>query len=142
MLTVPQRRNFMAKCSEPDGRGCINWTGCRSRDGYGKVMLAPKQWKAHRVAYVEAKGPIPAGMLVRHRCDNPACVNPEHLELGTDADNAADKARRRRSKCKLKDVDIEKIRRARGQYRDIGARFGVSASMVCMIKQGTRRQYV
>lgn len=72
---------------------CEEWQGPRSRAGYGRVGRG----YAHRVAYERLHGPIPAGMVVRHRCDNPPCVNPAHLELGTHADNMRDMAARGRS---------------------------------------------
>jgi hypothetical protein len=59
---------------------------------HGKLTLGHRQWAAHRLAYVLAHGPIPPGMIVMHRCGNPACCNPSHLLLGTNADLA----RRRR----------------------------------------------
>ena len=66
---------------------CIEWTGRCNDGGYGT-------WGrklAHRLAWVEANGPIPAGMCVLHACDNPPCINVDHLWLGTQADNAADR---------------------------------------------------
>ena len=79
---------------------CIEWQGARNekRGGYGVRRFRGRQWRAHRAAWVEAYGEIPEGMLVLHRCDNPPCVNVEHLFLGTQADNLADmttKGRRR-----------------------------------------------
>ena len=71
--------------------GCHNWTGTMGDKGYGLVLIS-----AHRLAYELAHGPIPDGLLVLHKCDNPPCCNPEHLFLGTSADNTADKMRKGR----------------------------------------------
>ncbi len=75
---------------------CWNWLGCKSPQGYGKTSVAGRAARAHRVSYELHKGPIPEGMMVLHSCDNPSCVNPSHLSVGTAADNAADTVARGR----------------------------------------------
>lgn len=78
---------------------CIEWAGRRNQDGYGAAYAHGRQWRAHRLTWTEQVGPIPDGLNVLHRCDNPPCVNIEHLYLGTQADNVRDMlARNRRAK--------------------------------------------
>lgn len=78
------------------GNCCWNWTGGKDRKGYGRVHLSVdgsrKSAKSHRVAYEMFKGEIPRGMEILHACDNPSCVNPAHLSVGTRADNMQDAA--------------------------------------------------
>ena len=70
--------------------GCLEWTGAHSH-GYGVLTAGGKNIYTHRLAWQIVNGPIPKGMFICHTCDNPPCCDPEHLWLGTNADNTADK---------------------------------------------------
>lgn len=72
--------------------GCDEWTGARNLGGYGQIRLAGRTVGAHRVVYEMFVGPIPEGMCVMHACDNPPCVRPNHLSIGSHADNLRDAA--------------------------------------------------
>ena len=76
---------------------CWNWVGHKDKDGYGKLTLNGKSIRAHRLSHLERKGPI-ENLDVLHTCDNPSCINPNHLYTGTIQDNMRDKRERNRVK--------------------------------------------
>jgi hypothetical protein len=76
--------------------GCIERRGTGNPAGYKLIQIDGFALLAHRVSYEIAHGPIPEGLLVRHKCDNPPCINPDHLEIGTALDNMQDKIKRGR----------------------------------------------
>jgi hypothetical protein len=111
-----------------------------------------KMFLAHRVAWELVNGPIPEGLCVLHHCDNPPCVNVEHLFLGTLADNNADKVAKGRqakgsaiARAKLTESDIPEIRRllAVGVLQsEIGRRYGVGHRLISKINLGKRWGHV
>jgi hypothetical protein len=92
-----------------DSNECWNWKLGGDKRGYGRIAISKNGKKrhlsVHRVSYETFNGPIPDGLVVRHKCDNPSCCNPEHLELGTTADNMQDMVQRGRSLIGEKNPD-------------------------------------
>ena len=76
---------------------CQNWTGYVDHRGYGTKRVGPKIFRAHRLAWEATYGPIPKGLYVCHPCDNPSCVNPDHLFVGNQQDNMDDMVSKGRS---------------------------------------------
>lgn len=132
--------------------GCWLWSTHVNARGYGRIWDGSKVVSAHRLSYELHSGPIPPGIFVCHRCDEPICVNPDHLFLGTHAENVADcKAKGRTRKgihhksAKLTEDAVRMIREAIAigdRQVDIGNRFGVSQKCVSMIKRGVTWSHV
>lgn len=157
MKTLEQR--FWSKVRKT--RGCWLWTAGKDRDGYGKIGIDGRMQLAHRVAWTLAHGPVPSGLCVLHRCDTPACVRIDHLFLGTQIENIADRTAKGRSAsgdrnaarlyperrprgeqhafAKLTEADVRAIRRLRKAGRklwELADRFGVSQNTVSLIVAG------
>lgn len=88
---------FLANIAKGSTGACWHWTGSASSLGYGQFYIGKTQFYAHRVAHSLFKGIDPGPMLVCHSCDNPLCVNPDHLSLGDHRYNSGDMARKGRS---------------------------------------------
>jgi len=76
---------------------CWNWVGALDRYGYGRFQIGQKRIKAHRYSYEQHYGTFDKELHVLHRCDNPRCVNPDHLFLGSNMDNVADRTTKKRN---------------------------------------------
>ena len=136
----------LAYYCEPElNTGCLLWFGTTNWAGYGFLKVGKENIRSHRLAWEAANGPIPDGLHVLHRCDTPACVNPEHLFIGTPLDNGNDKAKKgRASKVKPSAVltpdQVREIRRlcaARTKtQRQIARDYGVTQSAIMLIATG------
>lgn len=139
---------------------CDVWPGAKTKAGYGLKTVNQQNVYTHVEAYVAAHGPIPEGMIVRHRCDNPPCREPSHLVAGTHKDNAQDAIARGRFKfpprdkapkgerngqSKLSDAEADQIKEElsrdtkRGVVSRLAREYGVSHSLISMIRSGVRR---
>lgn len=127
---------------------CWLWTGAKRNFGYGAYSFFGKSERAHRVMWFVHHGAIPEGKVVRHKCDNPSCVNPDHLVLGTQADNGADRVERNRQyrptgdkhhRRKLSSVDVRAIKERMSRNESpagIAREYKVHKNTVYAIKYG------
>ena len=141
---VPDISYIEANSIPEPNSGCWLWLRAVGGDGYGLLGLKARVAKrAHRASWVAYYGDIPSGLLVRHRCDNRICVNPKHLELGTNAQNVDDMVRRKRqcvgtsiSTAVLTESDVVNIRAAaaRGvKGADLARQYNMGADNISRI---------
>lgn len=144
---------FQEKVLQKNDRGCAEWNGSKYPSGYGSFWFEGRVQVASRVAWLLFRGPIPDGLWVLHECDNPPCVNPDHLFLGTRQDNVDDmdsKGRRAslpgelNPKSKLTAKDVVAIRELSGtkSQRELAAKYGVTKTAIRLIQQGKNWSHV
>jgi len=131
--------------------GCWLWTGCVHGKGYGHFKIGKKVEKAHRVSWMLYRGNIPQGYHVLHICDTPPCVNPDHLYLGTNADNVKDRVQKNRSACLYKNGRLkyttDKIMEMKQQLNNgettasVSRQFGIDNGYLSRIRRGLVRHY-
>ena len=128
--------------SKPSDAGCWVWQLKLDSYGYGRTNVRSQPVKAHRASYEAFVGPIKAGALVCHRCDNRACVNPDHLFLGTHADNSADMTKKSRqargarlARSKLSEADVRAIRADARPHSKIAPLYGVSRTQIRYVRE-------
>lgn len=138
--------------------GCWEWQGYRMPLGYGQIGVRKKVVLTHRLAWELIHGPTSDGLVVRHKCDNPPCCNPDHLELGTQQDNVNDAIERNRiavgfalPHTVLSDADVRAIRReyscvrgpgiwgAESNSAELAERYGVTKYHITEIVAGRER---
>lgn len=159
-MTKPTlEERFWSKVEKTDG--CWNWTATKNPKGYGEFynkLRGSIHTRAHQVSWILHFGDIPSGLQICHRCDNPSCVNPSHLFLGTADDNTRDKIEKGRAKVgriykgenhpqhgtnskfsKLDEYKVRKIRELRSTtdltMGELGKMFGVSSGLINNIIQ-------
>jgi hypothetical protein len=145
---VPIRDRIGFYTDKGDGSGCWTWTGRINACGYGQLGVSGKLRSAHRLAYESSVGSIPDGVQVCHKCDVRSCVRPDHLFLGTQADNIRDMVSKgrarggshlgeRNGRSKLSADQVREILAANGlTQRQIAAHFGVSQTLIGRIRSG------
>lgn len=139
-------RRLLAKMKVNPETGCWEWTASKNSNGYGQLMVDKRPIGAHRISYQLHRGPIFDGMHVCHHCDNRIYINPEHLFLGTNDDNMADRDAKGRGvifrgeghgSAKLTEADVRAIRAAKGlTQRQLAEIYGVSGKHICLVRNG------
>jgi hypothetical protein len=133
---------------------CWEFRGTILTSGYGQVKVHQQKWRAHRFAWTAVHGPIPDGLIVRHRCDNRVCVKPAHLELGTHQDNVNDMIERGRKKSlpgerhPLARLTVEAVREIRaapsrpGVCIDLAQKYGVTVGTVRSYRKRNQTNWI
>lgn len=133
--------SFMARVRVHDG--CWLWEGTKDSKGYGKFRFHGQYYRAHRWIFEQKCEPIQEGMVLLHACDNPSCVNPDHLTQGTQLANVQDRdAKGRRAdthgdnhpSARLNTEQVLAIRATRGTHAEIASVYGVKSRTIRAIK--------
>lgn len=137
-IAIPKRIAFAGRDE------CWLWMGQRDKDGYGTLSRRPLPIRVHRWMWEQVHGPIPSGLQIRHACDNPPCVNPAHMSLGTSKDNKHDSVRKDRhargaiiGTSVLTEELVQQIRATKGTLMTVAVKFGVHWSTIARIRNRT-----
>lgn len=147
----PIEERFWKKVSPEPNTGCWLWTGATQRNGYGVIKMdypSKRNVAAHRFSWALVNGAIPDGMVVCHKCDNPPCVNPDHLYAGTLKDNARDMVERGRARYGMKiTFPYDLVELVRAEYAaggisttQLSKKHGISVAHVGRIVNNQRRR--
>ena len=142
-MTLP--RYIERKIIPEPNSGCWVWLGAVDSDGYGKTSHTAdglkRHVRSHRIVYELLVGPIPSGASLLHSCDNPCCVNPDHMRIGTQTENIEDREKRGRTsrgaehhRATLTADQVVGIRAASGRNADIAKQFGITPSHAWLIR--------
>lgn len=138
---------FWSKVNKGSDGECWDWVRGKDKDGYGSFWLNNEDIRAHRLSYIIKNGQIPRNMFICHKCDNPACVNPDHLFLGSNRDNINDmlsKGRTRKGEmnngARLKERQVTEIKKiyltGKVSSRALAKQFGVGKGTILRIVNG------
>lgn len=143
------KKRFLEKIKKSNK--CWEWTGAKCLKGYGRFRINKVLFGAHRISYLIYNSSIPSGIFVCHKCDNPSCVNPKHLFLGTRSDNMKDAFNKGRLKpligkkfengennisSKLSEEQVKRIREDGERAILLAKEFNVSVSLIFRIRKG------
>lgn len=152
-LTDELRAHFEARVDRRGPDECWPWTGHIIRSGYGSINLKSVggNFIASRLSYYIAHGELSTTALVCHRCDNPPCVNPAHLFVGTHADNVTDAQRKGRlpsrvgengGRALITEADVREIRRSKETARVLAERYGMKVRGIYAVRHGRTWKHV
>lgn len=144
---IPIEQRFLKHFVRGSEVECWLWTGGKQSDGYGAIGVGGRTNKkigAHRLAWELSNGNIPKGLHVLHKCDNPPCVNPSHLRVGTNLENMQDRGRKGRCKArglpgmhvKLTPEQVIEIRKRGDTQENLARKYGVSKGAISSIWSG------
>lgn len=140
---------FMQYVTYEPNSGCWLWTGYVNPKGYGRINIKRRLVLTHRFLFEREYGPVPDGLMLRHKCDVKCCVNPDHLELGTNRDNVDDCLRRDGSGKKLNLKIVREIKRELyetdshyGQNARLSEKYGIHSTGISSIKFGVKWAHV
>lgn len=132
---------------------CLEWAGNKDKNGYGRMSVHNKSTLTHRIAWELSNGPIPKGLCVLHKCDNPSCIRIDHLFLGDRIDNNHDCIRKGRANkrgligeehnlAKLTDADVMAIRASDERGKDLAERYDVEQTTITDVRKGKTWQHL
>lgn len=130
---------------------CVAWPLATTKFGHGCCSLnrkvaaehgLPRVINAHRASYLQNIGEIPEGLVVRHSCHNPSCINPRHLSVGTQKDNIWDSIVDGRIPIKLTEDTARAIKASTGSQRKVAKQYGVSPTVVWHIRNGSKWSHI